>query len=154
MTSPLFQRICWAKENLKPVHSKYRVIFEDPDNFEGPMMVLVPAPEWMAMALHGGLLPPIQAYLEDKAVTEAYEREHGSQEGFKWSENGGAKHPYAKPIGPMTEEQAIEYLILKDIPSRVYEYQGNRTILKIVPVELVPTDRSYRDAWTIKQEAA
>lgn len=56
-------------------------------------------------------------------------------------------------IGPMTEEQAIEYLIQKDIPPRVWrDYRGNRTILKIVPVELISSDRSYRNAWRISQE--
>ena len=58
------------------------------------------------------------------------------------------------PIGPMTEEQSVEYLIQKDIcPSIWRDYKGNRTILKIVPVDLVPSDRSFRNAWRIKQEA-
>jgi hypothetical protein len=54
----------------------------------------------------------------------------------------------------MTEEEAIEYLVMKDIDPAVWqEYRGNRTIMKIVPVELVPSDRSFRNAWKIKQEA-
>ena len=28
---------------------------------------------------------------------------------------------------------------------------GNRTILKIVPVEMIPSDRSFRNAWRIAQ---
>ena len=63
------------------------------------------------------------------------------------------EHPYAEPIDPMSEEEAIEYLIMKDIdPSVWQEYRGNRTIIKIVPVELIPSDRSYRNAWKINQE--
>jgi len=55
----------------------------------------------------------------------------------------------------MTEEEAIEYLIQKDIPPQVWrDYKGNRAILRIVPVELIPSDRSYRNAWKIKQEMA
>ena len=39
----------------------------------------------------------------------------------------------------MTEEEAIEYLIQKDIDPSVWrDYKGNRTIMKIVPVELMP----------------
>jgi hypothetical protein len=54
----------------------------------------------------------------------------------------------------MTEEQAIEYLIQKDIPPRVWrDYAGNRCILRIVPVELIPSDRSFRNAWRIAQDA-
>jgi hypothetical protein len=64
------------------------------------------------------------------------------------------EHPYAEPIGPMTEEEAIEYLIMKDIdPSIWRDYKGNRIIMKIVPVELIPSDRSFRNAWKINQEA-
>ena len=59
------------------------------------------------------------------------------------------------PVPAMTEEQAMEYLVMKDLPPLVWrDYKGNRSILKIVPVNLVPTDRSHRNAWKIKQEAA
>ena len=50
----------------------------------------------------------------------------------------------------MTEEEAIEYLVQKDIDPAVWrDYKGNRTILKIVPVEMIPSDRSFRNAWRI-----
>ena len=40
------------------------------------------------------------------------------------------EHPYAAPIPAMTEEEAIEYLIQKDIDPSVWrDYEGNRTIL-------------------------
>jgi len=49
----------------------------------------------------------------------------------------------------------MEYLIEKDIPASVWrDYKGNRTILKIVPRHLIPSDRSFRNAWKINQEAA
>jgi len=52
----------------------------------------------------------------------------------------------------MTEEEAIEYLVMKDIHPAVWrDYKGNRCIMKIVPVELIPTDRSYRNAWRVIQ---
>ena len=56
-------------------------------------------------------------------------------------------------IPAMTEEEAIEYLIMKDIPPNVWrDYEGNRCIMRIVPVELIPSDRSFRNAWKINQE--
>lgn len=137
MSKYLWLRLAEAKENLAPVQSKYRVLFEDPDQLDAPAAILVPDPNWMAAAMHGGILPPIDTYLRDQNVVDGEPKEH----------------PYAEPIGAMTEEEAIEYLIKKDIPPRVWrDYNGNRTILKIVPVELIPSDRSYRNAWTINQE--
>ena len=138
MTKHLWTRLLDAKQRLKPVQSKYRVVFEDPANPDAPAAVLVPDPNWMAAALAGGVLPPIETYLRDRDVPDGEPKEH----------------PYAEPIGPMTEEQAIEYLIQKDISPAVWrDYKGNRTILKIVPVELIPSDRSFRNAWKINQEA-
>lgn len=132
----LWDRLAEAKSRLEPVQSKYRVLFEDPEDMESPAKVLVPDPNWMACALEGNILPPIDTYQRDRDVPDGEPKEH----------------PYAEPIGAMTEEEAIEYLVQKDIPPRVWrDYRGNRSILKIVPVELIPSDRSYRNAWKINQ---
>jgi hypothetical protein len=133
----LWERLLEAKSRLAPVQSKYRVLFEDPTQPDAPAAVLVPDPNWMAAALAGDILPPIDTYLRDRDVPDGQPKEH----------------PYAEPIGAMTEEEAIEYLIQKDIPPQVWrDYKGNRTILKIVPVEMIPSDRSFRNAWKINQE--
>jgi hypothetical protein len=133
----LWDRLAEAKSRLAPVQSKYRVLFEDPATPDEPAKVLVPDPNWMAAALAGDILPPIDTYLRDRDVPDGQPKEH----------------PYAEPIGAMTEEEAIEYLIQKDIPPQVWrDYQGNRSVLKIVPVELIPSDRSFRNAWKINQE--
>mgnify|MGYP001071338391 FL=1 len=132
----LWDRLAEAKSRLAPVQSQYRVLFENPAEPDAPASVLVPDPNWMAAALAGGVLPPIDTYLRDQNVPDGQPKEH----------------PYAEPIGPMTEEDAIEYLIQKDIPPEVWrDYQGNRIIMKIVPVELIPSDRSFRNAWKINQ---
>ena len=136
MTQHLWTRLLEAKSRLKPVQSKYRVLFEDPREPDAPAKVLVPDPNWMAAALAGDILPPIDTYQRDRLVPDEEPKEH----------------PYAEPIGPMTEEEAIEYLVMKDIDPAVWrDYQGNRTILKIVPVEMIPSDRSFRNAWRIAQ---
>ena len=132
----LWDRLAEAKSRLAPVQSQYRVLFENPAEPDAPASVLVPDPNWMAAALAGGVLPPIDTYLRDQNVPDGQPKEH----------------PYAEPIGAMTEEEAIEYLIQKDIPPQVWrDYQGNRIIMKIVPVELIPSDRSFRNAWKINQ---
>ena len=148
----LWDRLAHAKKTLKPVQSQYRVIFEDPARPDDPATVMVPDPNWMAAALAGGVLPPIETYLADQAIVEDYQKKHGTLDGFNWNDHT-PQHPYADPRGPMTEEEAIDYIIQKDIPPSVWrDYKGNRQILKIVPVELIPTDRGYRNAWCINQE--
>jgi hypothetical protein len=137
MTQHLWDRLKQAGSHLTPVQSKYRVLFEDPSQPDAPAAVLVPDPNWMAAALAGGILPPIDTYLRDRDVPDGQPKEH----------------PYAEPIGAMTEEEAIEYLIMKDIPPHIWrDYNGNRSIMRIVPVELIPSDRSWRNAWRVNQE--
>ena len=132
----LWDRLAEAKSRLDPVQSNYRVVFENPDDLDAPASILVPDPNWMAAAMAGGILPPIGTYLRDRDVPDGQPKEH----------------PYAEPIGPMTEEEAIECLIQKDIPPQVWrDYKGNRCIMKIVPVELIPSNRHFRNAWKIKQ---
>jgi hypothetical protein len=133
----LWDRLAEAKSRLTPVQSQYRVLFENPAEPDAPAAVLVPDPNWMAAALAGGVLPPIDTYLRDRDVPDGQSKEH----------------PFAEPIGAMSEEEAIEYLIQKDISPQIWrDYKGNRCIMKIVPVELIPTDRSFRNAWKINQE--
>lgn len=133
----LMDRLVRSKAKLAPVHSRYCVVFEDPAEPDSPACVMTPDPHWLAAALAGDVLPPIEAYLHDQNTP-----------------NGSPKiHPYADPIGPMTEEQAIEYLIQKDVPPRVWrDYKGNRCIMRIVPMSAVPSDRTFRDAWRMVQE--
>ena len=136
MIQHLWDRLADAKARLDPVQSKYRVLFENPDDLDTPAAVLAPDPNWMAAALDGNVLPPIDTYLRDRNVPDGEPKEH----------------PYAEPIDAMTEEEALEYLVMKDIsPSIWLDYICNRTILKIVPVELIPTDRTFRNSWRITQ---
>jgi len=139
----LWDRLCWAKENIEPYESKYRVLFEDPNEPDEPAKVLCPDPNWMGCALNGGILPPVWVYGE-LAKDE-------SKPDFKKHTRGYLLHE-TEPVPAMTEEEAIEYLIQKDIAPSVWrDYKGNRTIMKIVPVELIPSDRSFRNAWRIAQ---
>lgn len=143
----LWERELIFKDQHKDLpQSNYAVLWEDPAEPEAPMKVTRPSPAWLAMALHGGILPPVEVYhrlAEDEA-----------QEGFTRHTQGHLLHE-TPPVGPMTEEEAMEYLVMKDVPPRVWrDYKGNRSILRIVPVELVPTDRTHRNAWKINQETA
>ena len=121
----------------------YAVLWEDPREPDEPARVTTPSPVWWAMALHGGILPPVEVYWALK--------EDEAEMGFKRHKRGHLLHE-TTPMRALTEEEAIEYLIMKDLPPAVWrDYKGNRTILRIVPRHLVPTDRRYRNAWRIKQ---
>lgn len=126
----LWLRLLYARFRLKKFYSKYRIVWEDPAFPEQAMHVTIPDPRWMAVALAGGYLPPVESYFEDAETP----------------------HPNAKPIGPMTEEQAINYLIKKDLPPRVWrDYRGNRKILQVVTVGEVSSNRVNRDHWRLSQ---
>jgi len=123
----------------------YAILWEDPDDLDAPDKITVPSPAWLAMAMHGGILPPVEVYwalAEDEA-----------KPGFQRHTRGYLLHD-TPPVGPMTEEEAMEYLVMKDIPPRVWrDYRGNRTILKIVRRDQIPTDRSNRNAWRMEMVA-
>ena len=66
----LWDRLCWAKEKLEPHRTEYCVVWEDPETPDEPAKVTHPDPNWMACALQGGILPPVEAYWELKKDEE------------------------------------------------------------------------------------
>ena len=127
--------------------SNYRVIFEDPEQPEQPACVLVPSDNWLEEA-KAGLLPPISVYWalqddEQQAIAE------GRHDNFKHDPAKHAAQWTAPRIGPLTEEEAIEYLIMKDIPRHIWSVEYNRPMFKIVKTADVPSDRQFRNAWRL-----
>jgi hypothetical protein len=122
----LFDRLCWAKENLEGVRSDYRVVFED--SVDECAKILVPDPNWMACALQGWELAKDEA-----------------QPDFKKHTRGYLLHQ-TEPVGAMTEEEAIEYLIQKDVPQHVWKTwnEGNKPKMVIC--------RKERNAWKIAED--
>ncbi len=162
----LFDRLCWAQENLKPKQSDYRCVYEDPATPDEPVKILVAAPEWIACALAGGILPPIESYLDmpleltladgrtiNTTYTEAQEiRLREKVTGERVLEHH-TLHT-SKPIGPMTEEEAFEYLIQKDVPKRVWGHGHNRPMFQICTTAQLPKDRKNRNSWKLTDIAA
>jgi hypothetical protein len=139
----LWDRLCWAKENLEAYQSDYRVVYED--SIDECAKILVPDPNWMAAALQGGILPPVWVYWE-LAKDEA-------QEDFKKHTRGYLLHE-TEPMPAMTEEEAIEYLIMKDVPQSVWQTwdEGNRPKMVICSKEQLPSTREWRNAWRISDD--
>lgn len=140
----IFDHVC-KENNVELDQGQYAILWEDPNDLDAPVKVTSPSPKWLAMAMHGGILPPVWVYKE-------LQRDE-AQPGFKRHTRGHLLHD-TSPIEPLTEEKAMEYLAEMILPEHVLDYKGNRKIIKIVPKKLVPTDRSYRDAWKINQMEA
>ena len=95
----LWERLHWAKEKLEPIQSDYRVVWEDPNEPDEPAKVTIPDPNWMACALQGGILPPVEVYWELK--------KDEAQPDFKKHTRGYLLHN-TQPVDKMNEEEAIE----------------------------------------------
>lgn len=147
-TMPLWAReldfIPKAKAKGPLPDPQFAILWEDPDAPDEQAKVTTPSSEWLAMALHGGILPPVEVYwalADDEA-----------QPGFKQHTRGRLLHD-TPPMRAMTEQEAMEYLAMMVLPPRVWrDYQGNRTILRIVSRAQIPTNRNYRNAWHIAQD--
>lgn len=125
----------------------YRVIFEDPFAPDEPAKVLVPSQNWLDEAMAGNL-PPIWVYwqLQDDEAQAISEGRHST---FKHDPEKLALQYTAPRIGPLTEEEAMEYLVMKDIPRHIWAQEYNRPMFQIVKTEDVPSDRSWRNAWRL-----
>ena len=90
----------------------------------------------------------------------------------KWLQNGAQPTDTAKTIlsykgamlknhlvggvrkGALTEEQAIEYLIMKDCPQHVWRTynDGNKQKMVICRKDQLPATREWRNAWKISDD--
>jgi hypothetical protein len=135
-----FKKVC-ASFGLHFDQPPYAVMFEDFARPGFPVQILTPSPEWWAMALHGHILPPVEVYwalAEDEAT-----------DGWLRHSRGFLLHQ-SEPVGPMTPEEAMLSIIKKDVPRYVWDRPGaNRPHFKIVPREMIPTDRTHRNAWRL-----
>ena len=142
----LWNRLGWAKENLEPYRTEYCVVWEDPETPDEPAKVTHPDPNWMACALQGGILPPVESYWELK--------KDENTPGFVKHTRGPELLHNSKPIDAMTEEQAIEYLIQKDIPAHVWQDsdRANKPRMVICTKSQLPSTRTWRNSWRINPD--
>lgn len=164
-----------ARREYRPVRSRYAVVYEDPADMDAPCAITRPDPNWMASALAGGVLPPVGAYHAathrvtvqfpgEAPITALVRGDKIADARAACLRQGGkvlseiiVDHPagYADPVAPMTEVEAIEYMIQRAVPPRVWrDYRGNRRVLRVVNAEKAAADRRMRDHWKIKQEAS
>lgn len=126
--------------------AKYRIIYEDPDEIEAPASVVSPSDNWLWDAMNGKL-PPIWVYwqLQDDEKKAIEEGKKDYTEDFQRH----ALQKTAQRIGPLTEEEAMEYLVLMVVPRKVWSQKHNKPMLRIVEAAKIPSDRTFRNAWSV-----
>lgn len=127
--------------------AKYNVLFEDPLRPDEPLVILVPADEWLNMAMAGDL-PPVEVYWR----LQEYEEKHTDPDKTFYHDPEMLNEQHTAPrIGPLTEEEAMEYLIMKDVPRHIWSKKYNRPMLKIVKANTIPSDQIFRNAWRLSE---
>lgn len=138
----LIDRIEWARSNLKPHQTEYVVVYEGLDM--GCAAVMHPDPHCMASLMHGGIMPPawVKLQLAEDEASPDFTRHRDF--------NGHLLHD-TEPMGPLTEEEAIEHLIQTDIPPHIWRNwnDGNRPKLVICRKNQLPSARRWRNAWRL-----
>lgn len=159
----VFTRYDWAFRNLKRYETDYVIVYEDPLYPEASAFLLSPAPEWMACALAGGIHPSIEHVHNTNFLVKTKEGktiycDYLEIQNIRDQENviderilNYEKYIKPDPIGPMTEQEAMEYLLKKDVPPRVWHpsYRHNRILYKIVKRSEIPDEEYYRDCWKL-----
>ncbi len=165
----LFERLCWAKQNIPPVQSSKVVVFEDPAFEKAPCKILTPSPEWMACAMHGSILPPIDAYHEmEYRIEDSFGNAYNGVTQlefedmlFDFASTGKAmmsqrvtRHRlHDDPVAALTEGEAIDYIIKKDTPKRVWGTTGGNWVnYRVVDRSDILNNRKNRNYWKLSQE--
>lgn len=130
------------------METRFRIIYQDPDDLEAGVRIVCPSPNWMRKAMSGGL-PPIWVYWKLQDEWDAAVRD-GRAHSFRHSQWLLNLQWTAKRLPPLTERQAIEYLCMKDLPRSCWAKRSNRSMFKIVDMDEIPLDRTFRDAWEMK----
>ena len=139
----LWDRLCWARQNLDPYQTEYVVVYEDVEM--DTCSIMHPDPNAMSALIAGGIFPPVWVYHE-LAKDEA-------QPDFNKHTRGYLLHE-TQPIEALDEKSAIEYLIMKDIPQHIWQNwdKGNRPKMVICKKEQLPSTRTWRNAWRIADD--
>lgn len=131
--SIISERLSTSRKQLTPRQPNFCVAWEDPSEIESPIKISYPAPEWLAAAMAGRILPCIESIIHDKITGE--KTAHSSL-----------------AAGPMTEEEAMEYFSIFVLPLSVLHHKGNKPSFIFMRCSDIPKDRTFRNAWEVKHE--
>jgi hypothetical protein len=149
------------------------IVWEDPADLDAPAKITTPSPQWLRMATLGGVLPPVEAYHDARLSIEltdgrSYQgvtyleaqdlRLFAKEKGEQVRQERVTDYPvHAAPvISSLTEQEALEYILYKDVPARAWSKahgaSHNRPNFVIAPRENVPTNRFVRNAWSLNPD--
>ena len=111
--------------------TEYVVVYED-----GEKTHINDYEEWMYQALKGDELLPLWVHFKLREELSLEER---------------ADLIFNTPkLPPLTEEQAIAYLIMKDIPEHVWNTgKSNKPKYRVAKRSQMPATREWRNAWRL-----
>lgn len=158
-----------AKNQLEPAHSDFRIAFEDEEGGRDCTRIVTPDPNFLAMAMKGGIVPSVQAYhqatyrltvqfpneLPISAIITGLKKDAAKRDAI----NRGAVVLAEVVVSPdwfdaermpaLSEAEAIEYIIQKDIDYSVWGAPSNRQRFKVITADDLPTDRNARNSWEL-----
>ncbi len=138
----LNERIAWSHESLEPFVTQYRVVYEDVDM--DCAAILCPDSRFMAALMHGGLMPPVDVW--HKLQEDEARPDFTCHSDFR----GHLLHE-TEPMRPLTEKEAVEFIIMKDVPQHIWRTwnDGNKPKIVICRLNQLPQEKEWRDAWRI-----
>lgn len=158
-----WHRIVKARQHLRIVPVPHHIAWLD-DREEGkPARITTPAPQFIAELMLGGVHPPIDAFWRLQLLTfgkdghveviprwkeEIFEHEHG---GIAHQIAVDARRHHLETIEPMSYEDAIEFTLMKDVPSFVWAGGHNTKKYAIITQENLPKTRLFRNAWQFNE---
>ena len=102
----------------------YVIVYEDPEDLDAPARVVTPGADFFEHASRGGVLMDAREVL---------------------ARARGSTFDESKTAGPMTNQEAMVWLLLHSVPERVWN--SNSQMYSFVEADTVPRDRTFRSAW-------
>ena len=108
---------------LAPRPTRYRIAFHDPLAPGEPLKIIAPAPRFMSVLMHGGVVPRVRVIGD-------------TPDGKPILDGSG------EVMGAMSEEEAVDFVRWKDVPPAANRWA-------ILTVDDIPKDRTFRQAWEL-----
>ncbi len=158
-------RVAASRDQIDTVEVRHVIAFADPYDLDAPMTFLYPDSRCVAELMAGGIHPPIEV-LHGLRLRLTYD--DGTSTECDWraaSYFRATRKVISETLldnrivdfvaaPPMTYEQAIEWIMQKDVPFEVWGKKHNRSMMAIVPRAAVLEDRTHRKSWKLKDLAA
>ena len=166
-----WQRLTSERSTIKMVEPQWAAMWECPyeDGGGAPMKVTNPSGRCLGELVRGGIHCPIEAHWESKILVIAKDGQYTVVRQIDAEEvrikmrinNGGIanefvvdyRRPHNEIGGPMSVQEAHEYIFAKDVPQYVWgrERKYNKPKFCIVPYTMVPAEdkRHLRNAWRL-----